>query len=228
MDFFRSYNKWQSEGLCFYCGGIASTMDHIPSKILLDKPFPDNLHAVPCCLACNNSFSLDEEYVGCLFECIICNTCNVEELNRPNIQKILKRKPALLSRIKSELNFENNAIGINPDINRVKAVLTKCAKGHIHYEYTEFLCDDEPSVFKLRLLSNMTEEERSIFFETNKIEIFPEIGSRASQNYFVISNGLISSCWFDVQKENYSFMISNNPYSVKMLIQNQIAIEFIW
>ena len=30
-------------GICIYCGGIAKTRDHVPSKAFLDKPYPENI-----------------------------------------------------------------------------------------------------------------------------------------------------------------------------------------
>tara|TARA_R110002049_G_scaffold308754_1_gene513922 strand:- start:66304 stop:67029 length:726 start_codon:yes stop_codon:yes gene_type:complete len=47
---------------CYFCGKPASTKDHVPSKNLLEKPYPKNLLTIPACLKCNQSFSLDEEY----------------------------------------------------------------------------------------------------------------------------------------------------------------------
>jgi hypothetical protein len=47
---------------CLFCGEIADTKDHIPSKKLLEKPYPNNLLTIPSCDKCNKSFSLDEEY----------------------------------------------------------------------------------------------------------------------------------------------------------------------
>jgi len=30
-------------GICVYCGGQSDTKDHVPSKVLLDKPYPPQL-----------------------------------------------------------------------------------------------------------------------------------------------------------------------------------------
>ena len=54
---------------CVYCSGSTETRDHIPSRVLLDEPYPENLLVIPACGSCNESFSLDEEYVACLVEC---------------------------------------------------------------------------------------------------------------------------------------------------------------
>lgn len=47
---------------CVYSGGGTETRDHVPSKVLLEKPYPENLPIVPACDTCNQSFSSDEEY----------------------------------------------------------------------------------------------------------------------------------------------------------------------
>ena len=55
------------KGWCIHCGtGIdpdRSSRDHVPSKCLLSRPYPDNLPVVEVCASCNESFSLDEEYL---------------------------------------------------------------------------------------------------------------------------------------------------------------------
>ena len=75
--------------ICSYCGiNNPDTRDHVPSKILLDQPYPENLPVVPCCSKCNRSFSLDEEYVACLLECIGSN------MKHTKLTKVKKpRKP---------------------------------------------------------------------------------------------------------------------------------------
>lgn len=49
--------------LCVYCiREAATTVDHIPPKLLLAEPYPENLVTVPSCLNCNSSFQKDDEY----------------------------------------------------------------------------------------------------------------------------------------------------------------------
>ncbi len=47
---------------CIYCGLLADTREHTPSKVFLRKPYPRELSLVPACKKCNNSFSTDELY----------------------------------------------------------------------------------------------------------------------------------------------------------------------
>src|SRR5260221_10101484 len=51
-------------GACAYCGGEERklTDDHVPPKLVLEEPFPDNLITVPACAACNRGFQRDDEY----------------------------------------------------------------------------------------------------------------------------------------------------------------------
>lgn len=49
--------------LCVYCGVAPSeTADHVPPKLFLSLPYPENLLTVPSCWACNKSFQADDEY----------------------------------------------------------------------------------------------------------------------------------------------------------------------
>lgn len=74
---------------CIYCGGSPDTRDHVPSKVFLDKPYPDNLPVVACCLDCNRSFSLDEEYVACFIECVIAGSTSPDAIQRERISRKL-------------------------------------------------------------------------------------------------------------------------------------------
>jgi hypothetical protein len=47
---------------CVYCGHSADTQDHVPPKLLYNKPYPKNLLTVPCCGSCNGAWSKDEQY----------------------------------------------------------------------------------------------------------------------------------------------------------------------
>jgi hypothetical protein len=48
---------------CIYCGSREDlTFDHIPPKLFLASPYPNNLITVPACLPCNQSFQKDDEY----------------------------------------------------------------------------------------------------------------------------------------------------------------------
>lgn len=64
---------------CIYCGGLTDTRDHIPSKCILEQPYPINLPVVRCCDSCNQSFSKDEQYFICLLESVLCGSTDPEK-----------------------------------------------------------------------------------------------------------------------------------------------------
>ena len=68
MQQLRCYGDDRNKGFCVHCGGPSETVDHVPSKVLLDEPYPENLMAASACRKCNNDFSIDEEYLACLLE----------------------------------------------------------------------------------------------------------------------------------------------------------------
>ena len=82
MEQIKPFSDSRLEGYCAYCGDITNTRDHVPSKILLDEPYPENLPVVPACSKCNQGFSLDEEYLACLIECIIVGSTKPRDVKR--------------------------------------------------------------------------------------------------------------------------------------------------
>lgn len=90
MDQYRNLADDRLIWGCIYCREENTTRDHIPSKILLDKPYPENLPVVGACFSCNNGFSLDEEYLACLIEVLIAKTAEPSKLARGKIADILK------------------------------------------------------------------------------------------------------------------------------------------
>ena len=92
MQQLRCYGDDRNKGFCVHCGGgPTETVDHVPSKVLLDEPYPENLMAAPACRECNNGLSLDEEYLACLLECVIAGDTAPEKLHRTKIPEILRR-----------------------------------------------------------------------------------------------------------------------------------------
>ena len=47
---------------CTYCGGTASTDDHVPPRRLFARPWPADLITVPSCQSCNGGAKKDDEY----------------------------------------------------------------------------------------------------------------------------------------------------------------------
>ena len=93
MDQLKNYADGRLLQGCIYCeSGKEETRDHVPSRVLLERPFPTNLPVMPACIDCNNDFSLDEEYVACLIECAIAGSTDPENISSLRVASILRRR----------------------------------------------------------------------------------------------------------------------------------------
>lgn len=53
---------------CYLCGiSNPTTKDHVPPKGFFPEPRPTNLITLPCCNACNHSYTMDDEAMRVLF-----------------------------------------------------------------------------------------------------------------------------------------------------------------
>ena len=156
---------------CSYCGeGTPATRDHVPSRILLDSPFPENLPLVGCCQKCNSGFSQDEEYLAAVIECIIHSTSNPDLLSREKIKKVLSRNTKLRERIESSFYEEDPTLfdDIKPhhyckiESERFENVLTKLAKGHVKFEHSTPMFEN-PDVIWFKCIGELSEDEHTHF-----------------------------------------------------------------
>lgn len=210
---------------CVYCGGLPSTRDHVPSRVLLDRPFPENLAHVPACEPCNASFSLDEEYLASLVDCVIVGSTHPSAAHRSTVSRILRDRPALRFLIE-EARVETRAVvtwEIAPA--RVENVILKLARGHAAYELSEPQFGVPASVTYLPL-GTLSEETRAGFEELPQPTVFPEIGSRAMSR--LASNGLKAE-WITVQGGRYRYaVISADNTVVRFVLSEYLACEVIW
>ena len=137
MDQLRNYADDRLIRGCIYCDGSEETRDHVPSRVFLDSPLPENLPVVAACWSCNNGFSRDEEYVACLIESAIAGSTNPDHIGRPEIANILRRSPALRARIEGAKSCEDGQILFGFEPERVKNVLLKLARGHAAFELSQ-------------------------------------------------------------------------------------------
>lgn len=225
----KIFSDTRHDTQCAYCGTIPDTRDHVPSKILLEKPFPENLPVVPSCLECNNGFSLDEEYFACLIECLISGSTDLNQLSRERIVNILKRKTKLKSRLDDSLISEPEKTYFKIESDRIENVILKLAFGHAKFENSETQFE-KPEHIAFVPIETLTEEEQYSFFKITKMQKSPEIGSRAMQNIHLTQDGTPISNWIIVQEGIYQYSVTETieNLKVRMLIWNYLACEVIW
>jgi hypothetical protein len=225
---------------CIYCGGVPDTRDHVPSRSLLDAPLPENLPVVGACRKCNNDFSSHEEYFVCLLEAVLRGS--TDAVQRPLVADILHRSPALRTRIDGARRELDGQVTFSIEVERVKTVLLKLARGHAAFELSA-VRRREPSVFEWGPLALLSDEQREWFEDVHVSNLYPEIGSRAMQRMVVAQftfagpdgaehrhDALLVNDWLEVQERRYRYMAyeDHSAVHVKIVIDEYLYCYTCW
>lgn len=202
------------------------TRDHVPSRALLDEPFPPNLPVVECCHACNNGFSLDEQYLVCLLECVVSGGTEPELFERTSVARILRESAALRERIAAARREVVTGPAWELESQRVQRVVMKLARGHVAFE--EYPRMSEPASVDFVPLVLMSPEARSRFergYEDSPL--LPEVGSRALGR---LAQGASGGGWDNVQpgRYRYAFTSHSTGVSVRLVIREYLACSVSW
>lgn len=228
------FQDYRNLGCCIYCGDAPETRDHVPSRILLDNPLPENLPLVEACSNCNRSFSLDEEYVACFLEAVVTGTTDVDQMAREKIKNALIHNPKLSSRIQESLTISADGRKIwIPEKDRIHNVVLKLARGHVAYELG-IACPESPDSIACIPLISMSPEQQSQFESAGSDEPclhgYPEIGSRG----FLRAVGVRPSentegPWVEVQSNRYRYAVEQPGHPiVRIVIREYLACQVIW
>jgi hypothetical protein len=226
---------------CVYCGDLVQTREHIPSRVFLDSPLPENLPVVGSCEKCNLGYSMDEEYLACLIESTIAGTTDPTQMRRRKVSKALLRKPHLRARLESAKTLVDGHIHFSAESNRVNNVLLKLARGHVAFELGQ-LRRDAPSSIWWSPLHLMTREHYESFNESHVVQMFGEVGSRGMQRLFatrVYLQGLdgsekqldlVVNNWIDVQEDRYRYLAIDDIDGIKIriVIAEYLGCEVVW
>ena len=234
---FVEYSRGSTH-FCIYCGSIADTREHVPSKAFLNDPLPSDLPTLPTCYKCNNSFSADELYTNTYIECVktFSETNNSDVLEIQNTD----RKEVKEAKLAVKQAFAN---GVFPKDERIERILCKLALGHIVYKlsrcynFNSFQNAGINYTFKCAIDHNTWESLETI--EQINDEVLPEIGSRAFENIFILEacsfNNSVNDCsvhqlfmdWTDIQDGVYRYIAfyNDSDIAVKMVIRDYLYAE---
>ena len=224
----RNYADSRQTQLCAYCATFKTklTKDHTPSKVFLDKPYPENLHIVSACLECNNNFSPDEEYLAYWIEIALFEETKVKTDRYKKAVRALERNVSLKKKILGESLFRTNAI-LPLDKNRFNNVVFKLASGHSLFKQNipQYKIPDSIKWFFLR---NSNDLDRHFFEEEPQMDIFPEIGSRIPLK--IAESGFPVYSWGTVQPGIYRYLVASleDRIIIKIVFSEFIACEVIW
>ncbi len=165
----KYYGDIRLNHLCVFCVCPTGTEDHVLSKCLLDKPHPRDLPIIPCCCKCNHDFSLDEEYVSCMIDCMKAGTASPTLVDREKTRKSLLHNPKLQERISSQIRDFGGALLYDIEKERFKKVFRKLAFGHLAFE-NDTLAWDSPYSIGIHLLSEMSDSQKNDFLRPYRSE----------------------------------------------------------
>lgn len=230
MQQFNCYGDRRNQGFCVHCGGADETDDHVPSKVLLDEPYPENLLVCPSCLLCNNEFSVDEAYLAGFLECVLAGEADPAKLHRPKIGKMLSHNMSLLERLRKARSDGEGGPVWRVENERARAVVLKLARGHAAYEYNEPRLE-EPDHIGFKPLLTMSDNERRSFegSDDGGLAGWPEVGSRAMQRLLVVGSDVFSDGWLVVQEGNYRFRVSHEDgLTVNIVLREYLGCHTVW
>ena len=226
----------RNHGLCIHCGeGLDegnSSRDHVPTRGLLDCPYPDGLPTVEVCGECNNGFSKDEDYLVALIASVISGSLDLSRHEFPVAAGILARSAELAARIERTRRVQLTLGGdfevewtVEPD--RVARVVVKNARGHALYELGEPLLH-APRPAHFSPLHLMSDGQRDLFeHRAAQHDLWPEVGSRMMQR---VAEGDLEGGWVVVQRGVYRYMAVQLPGEVlvRSVIREYLATEVSW
>jgi hypothetical protein len=220
---------------CIYCGRQiaegSTSADHVPSRILLVDPLPENLPTIPTCDECNNGFSKDEEYFSAFLSATLSGTSKPDQQINDKAAKILARQKSLRARIEASRTLYTDPDGVQhlswqPETDRISRVITKNARGHAFFELSEPKLD-APDTCEYVPLSALSESQRKSFESIKQPAFWPEVGSRMMTR--LISGLDFNAGWVIVQPGIYRYsIIYGAGVTVKSVIWDYLATATRW
>lgn len=236
MKQMRDYADERHKGRCIHCNadlGIAeSNLDHVPSKTILDRPFPNDLPTVQICKSCNTSFSNDEEYFTAFLGSVLAGTADPDQQVVERSEKILGNNHRLQNEIVSQLQIVKGADGNDqvtfvPDIARIQNVVIKNARGHVLFEHGQ-RAEGEPAHVAIHPIPTLSPNALANFETIDYGAGWPEVGSRLMQR-LISGEDMRPDGWVVVQPNVYRFAVMNHgQFIVRTVIREYLATEVVW
>ena len=232
------------KGNCIHCGDRLNeankSREHIPSKSLLKKPYPDALMTMQACPECNSLFALDEEYLSTLLAALFAASTDPQMQGSTEDARRLKSQPRLKTRIERSRARTTNLFGemetvFLPELERIERVVIKNARGHALYELDRWMDAMPISVVALPI-QNLSEANQDRFESISREPLpvgWPEVGTRMFMRLsysFDPSYRDIQGSWIVIQENYYRYWVEDfgDCLSVKSVIREYLATEVIW
>jgi hypothetical protein len=232
----KDFSDTRLKAWCVHCGGWLSEFDtnrdHAPSKSLLQRPWPDNIPVVTICKPCNESFSPDEEYTVAALSATLSGTTDPERQIIASSGRILAANAKLRTAVdRCRISYrtiggENRTVW-RPNLDRIKRVALKNARGHAYYEIGEPMME-KPAYVNVFPLCELTAEERNEFEDVGQEGVWPEVGSRMMTR-LITGEDLTSHGWVMVQEGVYRYSADQRgKMTVRSVLYDYLGTEVRW
>ena len=204
--------------------------DHIPTKALLNPPYPENLMAVGMCQECNSGFAKDEEYLNAFLASVISGSIEPDPLQFPTASRILAYNPSLRNRIDAARRIEGApgkdlVVIWTPELERIERVIVKNARGHVLVELGQAIALP-PTRVNIAPIEQLTPLYLGQFENPQGLSGWPEVGSRLMLR--LLETGEVQDGgWIEVQDGIYRYTVDELP-SVRVILREYLAAEVAW
>lgn len=238
---------------CIHCSAIIadvrSNRDHVPTKSFLTKALRergaeydrgvgddwDYLPQVFICQSCNSSFSPDENYLLCVLHAVMAGSLYPDPAKHPEAATILRSNRHVVRALKQkpdgQLSLFDDLLPFTlyPDMDKIRGVIVKNARGHAYHELGEPLLE-APDHVAFVPLERLSPEQRETFESVGTdadLAVWPEVGSRMTVN--LLDGKAMVGGWITVEPGRYRYAIDwSGSVTVKTVIWEYLASETRW
>lgn len=144
--------------ICYLCGGVATTKDHVPSKNLFESPLPSNFITLPACVNCNVKFSKDEEWFRNQILAMSFSERG-RRLWKNKALKALNRKPKLKFDMRENLiKLNDGKTAIKFSAERANKIIKKVIYGLFFHHFGQRIRDNLQWAVYLNPQNNLLEK----------------------------------------------------------------------
>lgn len=234
MHHLNDYSDERLRGACTHCdvglGRTPTNRDHVPTRALLVRPYPDFLPVVEICQSCNSSFAANELYFTMFVDAVVLGTCDPAAITDPVVRGRFTKHRSTAARIAAARGVsDDGSITWAPDMDAVATVLVKNARGHVLHELGE-PCSDRPRTVSATPLASLSTDERPRFEagSDHAVNLWPEVGSRMMTR-LVEGTDMDRNGWIHVQAGRYRYRLDwVGRIAVQTVIREYLATEVVW
>ena len=204
--------------------------DHIPTKALLNPPYPENLMDVGMCQECNAGFAKDEEYFAAFLASAICGSVEPDSQQFPTASRTLAHNARLRNRINGARCVQGTLWGDpeilwTPELERIERVIVKNARGHVLFELGRAITVP-PTLVRIVPIEQLSPLQQSQFEHPPDSAGWPEVGSRLMLR--LLETGECGEGgWIEVQGGVYRYAVNELP-RVRIVLREYLAAEVAW